>query len=205
MTPDEVKKYLPVWTGQHREFGESISRDILVKKKPHFQWLFTDYCHETHTDQWNRITYRYLCQMYHLQLCVLFKNHYWCALNGADVAGSKIVIAFHGKLQFSDMRKCSQNSESEQYHLCTWKSLETVKCLAKERTPSPQPGPSQMTTPHKPSIPPKLKPAGPKKPIKVEPGTTPKPGKLTLQVTTHGVPNSTKSVFIQMSCGMQNN
>ena len=116
-----------------------------------------------------------LAWMYHLQLCILFKNHYWCALNGADMSMSKIVLVYHGKLGFSDTRKCGETVKSEQYHFCVRKHLETIKCPVRERTPSPQPGPSKPTTPPKPSTPPKQKPARHRRPIKVDPETTPKP------------------------------
>ena len=109
--------------GQHKDFCESISMDILVKKKLTFDgYLQTIVMEHIPIDE---IGLLILCRMYHLQSCVLFKNHYWCALNGANVQNSKIVVAFRGKLRFSDMRKCAQNTKSEQYHLHTHTSLET--------------------------------------------------------------------------------
>ena len=134
-----------------------------------------------------------LCWIYHLQLCVHFKNHYWCSLNRADVVPSKIILAFCGKLGFMYTRKHGEKTKTEQYYLHARKTMDTIQCPTRRIPDGNTPGPSKPPTPKKSSIPPRPRPARPTrpKPVKMKPGTTPKPAKLvpkpTLQVTTHGV------------------
>ena len=94
---------------------EDISKDILLKKELTVDDYLETMCQKAVPI--DEICILILAWMYHLQLCILFKNHYWCALNGADVSMSKIVLIFHGKLGFSDTRKHSETVKSEQY-LC---------------------------------------------------------------------------------------
>ena len=74
-----------------------------------------------------------LCRMYHLKLCVLLENHYWCALNGSSVEASKIIIAFHGvNLNFWILLNVLTMYESQEYHLQPCKSLDVLPCPAKK-------------------------------------------------------------------------
>ena len=99
-----------------------------------------------------------LARMYHLKLCILLKHHYWCTLNGSDVEQSEIVIAFHGKLKFSDTRSRSEKLRMEQYHLQQRSSLDILECPAC-KSPSkvpepPMPLPAPIDPEDKPSTPP---------------------------------------------------
>ena len=114
VTPTEIRTYQS-GLRNIKILWEKISKDILTCKK----LTLDDYISTVSTPRVpiDEISLLILTRMYHLKLCVLLKNHYWCALNGSDVSQSEIIIVFHGKLQFSDTRSSSQNVKSEQYHL----------------------------------------------------------------------------------------
>ena len=102
VSPQEIRNYLPLWINKHHKFMEKISQDILQKKKlslDNYVKMIT--LPGVPVDE---IGLLILATMYHLKLCVLLKHHSWCALNGSYVANSELVIAFHGKLLFSDTR-----------------------------------------------------------------------------------------------------
>ena len=136
VTPNEIRAYIPVWVSKHRDFVEKISKDILTRKK----LTLDDYISTVSTPgvPIDEIGLLILTRMYHLKLCVLLRNHYWCALNGSDVSQSEIIIVFHGKLQFTDTRSFLQDV-SEQYNLRCRQTVETVACPASVPTSEVQP------------------------------------------------------------------
>ena len=79
ITPNEIRSYLPVWIKKHYTFVEKISKAFLQWKKLSLE----SYIETVSTPgvPIDKIGLLILARMYHLKLCVLLKNHYWCALN----------------------------------------------------------------------------------------------------------------------------
>ena len=103
-----------MWIKKHYTFVDKISKDILECKKLSLKsYIETVSTPGVPIDE---IGLLILARMYHFKLCVLLKNHYWCALNESDPSQSEIIIVFCGHLCFTDTRTLS-NIQLEQYHL----------------------------------------------------------------------------------------
>ena len=100
VTSQDIPNYIPVWVMGHKGFVETISKNTLSKKKISLEDCILTIC--TPGVPFYEIGLILLCRMYHLKLCVLLENHYWCTLNGYSVEANNIIIVFQGKLKFSD-------------------------------------------------------------------------------------------------------
>ena len=70
VTLQEIRNYIPVWVKGHRGFLETISQNILTKKKINLQDYISTIC--TPGVPFYEIGLLLLCRMYHLKLCVFF-------------------------------------------------------------------------------------------------------------------------------------
>ena len=153
----EICNYIPAWVRAYETFKQTISKDILEWKKLTLQ----DYVSAISTPgvPVDEIGLLMLCRLYHLELCVLLENHYWCALNRSSVENSKIIVIFRGKLKFSGTINCTEKYESQEYHLRPCKHLDVLPCPAKKdkcvaEAPTPTPTPEKDKHSEPPAKPP---------------------------------------------------
>ena len=130
VTPQQICNYIPAWVKVHKTFMDTISKNILSKKKLNLDDYILTIC--TPGVPFDEIGLLMLCRMYHLKLCVLLENHFWCALNRSSVEASNIIIVFWGKLIFLDTIKHTGKYESQEYHLQPHKYLDVWPCPAKK-------------------------------------------------------------------------